>query len=110
MQVWHGFAAVRAVVDDETVAGFIEAKMGGDFGGFEQEMTEEFLVTRLRLGDARNRFLRDDDDVHGGLRIDVAEGENGVVFKNDGGGNFAPGDFFKQGFAHNQSLDTNCTN
>jgi hypothetical protein len=33
--------------------------------------------------------------------MDVADGEDEVVFKHDLRGDFARDDFFKQGFAHN---------
>lgn len=110
MEVRHGFAAVLAVIDDQTVAGFIQPKLGGDFGGFEQQMAENFFIVRLRFGDAWNGFLRDDDEVGGRLRIYVAEGEDGFVFKDNRGRNFSRGDFFKQSFAHDESLDRNCAN
>ena len=100
MQVRHRFATVRAVVDDEPVAGFFPAEFGSAFGGFEQEMAEQFLIVRLRFGDARNRLLWKNQNVRRGLRIDVVNGEDEVVFKNDLRRNFAGGDFFKQGFAH----------
>ena len=100
MQVRHGLAAVRAVVDDEAVARFVQAEFRGDLGGFQQQVAEKFLVIRRCLGDAWDGLLGNDDDVCGRLRLDVAEGEDGVVFKNNGGGDFARGDFFKQGFAH----------
>jgi hypothetical protein len=56
VQVRHGFAAVRAVVDDEPVAAFFNPSFR-HFGGFEQQMAEQFVVVRRGLGDARNGFF-----------------------------------------------------
>ena len=57
VQVRHGFAAVRAVVDDEPVAAF-QIQFLRDFGGLEQNVSKQLLVAGLRLADSRNHFLR----------------------------------------------------
>src|ERR1019366_5181420 len=75
VQVRHGFAAVRAVVDDEPVAAFFQAHLVRDFGGLEQNVSEQWLVGGRCFGDARNKFLRKNQNVRRRLRIDVAEGE-----------------------------------
>ena len=37
MQMGNGLAAVRAVVDDQAVAGFVQAQLGRDRRRFEQQ-------------------------------------------------------------------------
>ena len=54
VQVRHGFAAVRAVVDDEPVATFFQTNFVRHFGGLEQKMSEQLLVGGRGFGDARH--------------------------------------------------------
>ena len=70
VQVRHGFAAVRAVVDDEPVAAF-QIQFLRDLGGLEQQMAEQFVVVRRGLGDARDQLLRENQNVRRRLRGDV---------------------------------------
>ena len=109
MQVRHGFAAVFAVVDDEPIA-ILQIKLLRDFGGLEQKMAEQFLVVRRRLGDAWNRLLRNNQNVRRRCGIDVAKGQHKIIFKDNLRRDFARNDFFKKGFAHAETLDTNCPN
>ncbi len=54
------------------------------------------MILRLRFGNARDGFLRDDENVLGRLRVDVIEGENKVVLVNDLCRNFASNDFLEE--------------
>jgi hypothetical protein len=77
VQVRHGFAAVRAVVDDEPVAAWLQTHLGRDFGGLEQQVSEQvagrpFLPRRC----AESVFLGTIKTCVGRLRMDVAEGEH----------------------------------
>ena len=100
MQMGHRFAAIGTVVDDEAVAGLVQAKGLGHGGGLEQQMSQQGMIGGLRLGDARHGFLGHDQNMGGRLRGDVAEGEDQIIFLNDRGRDFAGGDFLKQRFAH----------
>lgn len=100
MQVRHGFACVRAVVEDEAIATLVEAEFVGDFRGFEQQVAENLMVFRCGFGDAWDGFLWNDKHVRWRLRFDVAEREHEVVFIDNRGRNFAGGDFLEKGFAH----------
>ena len=53
----HSFAGVGAVVEDEAVAAIFQAEFLRDFGGFEQQMTEDLMVCRSGLGEARNALV-----------------------------------------------------
>jgi len=100
MQVRHSFARVGAVIEHEAESVFGETELLGDCGGFDEQMAEHLVIVRVRFGDARNRFLGNDQDVDRRLRFHVVEGNDLVVFVNDFGGNFACDDFFEKGFAH----------
>lgn len=95
MQVRHGFAAIASVVDDEAKTSFVQAEFGGHLGSFQQQVAEKVLIIRTRLGEARNGFLGHDQNVRGGLGMNVADGEDKLIFINYRSRNFARGDFFK---------------
>jgi hypothetical protein len=98
VQVRHGLAAVRAVVDDEPEAVWRQTQLVRDFGGLEQNVSEQLPVFSLRLADSRNDFFRKNQNMHGRLRVDVADGENQIVFIDNRRRNLAGDDFFKRVF------------
>lgn len=95
MEVGHAFSAVAAVVDDDP-----EATGKSLFlcqgGGCEEQVSEDALVLRAGFPDAREGLAGNDEDMHRGLRVDVADGEGRIVFVEDFGGDFAGEDFFKE--------------
>src|SRR5882757_3732977 len=52
VEVWHRFAGVGAVVDDQPVAARLQPRFFSDNCGREQQMAEELLVVGLGLGNA----------------------------------------------------------
>ena len=100
MEMRDGFAGVGAVVDDETVAVFVEAELARDVGCFQEEMSEDGVIFSGGFVDAWNRFARDDEDVARRGGADVAKGEHLIIFVNDVSGDFAVGDFLEQRLAH----------
>jgi len=54
MKMRDRFAGVRAVVDDEAVAGGFQAELVGDFSGLKQQMTEEMFVGGRGVGNAHD--------------------------------------------------------
>jgi len=92
VQVWDGFAAVRAVVDDDAEA-FGESQGSCEFTGGEEQVAEQIGVSFLRLAHAGNYSLGDDEQVHGCLR--VVNGDAVIVLVRDFCRNFAGDDFFK---------------
>ena len=103
MQVRHGLAGIRAVVEHEAKTILLEAKLLRDRGGFEHQMAEHLVILRRRFGDARDGFLRNQQNVRRRLWVDVAKGDDEVVFINDLRRDFARDDFFKQGLVHTLS-------
>ena len=49
----------------------------------EKAAAHQLGIPGLQLGDVRDVALRDDEDVHGSLRIDIPEREDGVVLVLD---------------------------
>ena len=96
VEMGNRFTAVRAVVDDEAVAGGGYVFAAGDVGGSEEEVAEEALIIGLSGSDAVDGFFGNDEDVDRGLGGDVAEGEALVVFEDDVGRDFAGDDFFEK--------------
>ena len=100
MQMRHSFAGIRAVIEDEPKTVLREAELIRDFTGLEHEMAENLVILRRRFGNARDRFLRDQQHMRRGLWLDVAKGDDEIVLINDLRRDFTCDDFFKQGFVH----------
>jgi len=92
MQVGHCLAGIGAAVGDQTVA-IGESRLLGDLGDGLKDMGDHGAVLWGHAVEGGDVGLRDYEDVNGGLGIDVAEGQNGVVLVDLGGGNIACDDF-----------------
>jgi len=101
MQMRHGLAAIPAVVEDDAVAGFVETQFTGHRGGLEQQVAEQLLVFGPGVGQAGDVFLGNDEDMGWRFGIDVAEGQDQVIFEDDIGRDFAGDDFLEYILAHN---------
>ena len=100
MQMRHGFASVRPIVEDQSEPGFGDPELASHLSRFEQQVPEDLVILRFRFSDASNRLLRDNQHMLGRLGIDVAKGEDQIVFVHDCGRDLAGDDFFEKGFAH----------
>lgn len=98
MNVIHGLAAMRTIVDNEPEA-FLQILLASDLRGRHEEMAENLLVAVLGLGELREAVahLGDQDDVHGALRRDVTEGEHGVILEDDLGRDLLGDDLVEDG-------------
>jgi hypothetical protein len=76
---------VRAGVDDEAIAARHQAVFLRELARRPQKRAEQRLVTRFGFGHGGDVAVLQDQDVRRGLRVDVAEGSQAVVFVNDGG-------------------------
>ena len=107
VEVGDGFAALFAVVNDEAES-IADAGFAGDFAGGEEEMAEEGLVGGLGRADAGKGMFGYDEEVDGGLRIDVVKHDAFVVFVFDFRRDFAVDDFGEESFfAHVGEEDRN---
>lgn len=109
--MWHGLAAVRAVVDHDAVSGIGDTLIASDFGGGEQQVTEQRLVVILRHADARDYPFGHDEEVDGGLRRNVAKCETIVVLVDDVRRDLAVTDLFEERFfCHEGNVHSDSTN
>ena len=103
--MWHAFAGVRAVVENEPETFFVQPKFARDFTCFQEQMAQHLMILRLGLGNSRDWFLGDDEYVCGRLRVDVIEGQHQVVFINDVRWNFTGENLRKDCFSHGRDYE-----
>ena len=84
MQMRHSFAGVRTIVEYEAITRFRHTEFLGNFSGFKQKMTENFVVIRPGFGDSRDWFSRNNKDVNGRLRFDVVKCDDEVAAQHRG--------------------------
>ena len=94
MEVGNGFAGVRAVVHDEAEA-LREVELLRDLAGDEEEVAEDGLVGGGGFADAWYQLFGDDEQVDGGLRLDVVEDDAVFVLVLEARGDLAGDDFFE---------------
>ena len=103
VKVRDGFAAIRAVINDEAVAGFIELALASDpLGGYEK-MSEEGMILGGDGTMAGVMFFWNDKNVDGCLGGEITEGEDVFILVENIGGEFAVDDAFEDGFGHRAS-------
>jgi len=96
VQMRNGFAAMRAVVDDKSIAGFINAFVARDLCGSQQQGSEHVLMLRPGRADAVDPVFRYDEDVDRCLGRDVAKRQNLIIFVDDLSRDFTVPDFLEQ--------------
>src|SRR5439155_1025962 len=101
--------ALGAAVDSEPVAALGEARPFAQGLRGEEAATQRLGVARFHRHDRRNVPPRDDQEVHWGLRIDVAERDDRVVLVFDIRGTLAGDDATEHAVRHGAS-STPCYN
>jgi hypothetical protein len=91
VEVEYGLSGAGADVEDGAVS-LLDVALAGDVGGGKVAAADDFCVGGLGLFESGKMFFGDDQDVSGGLRVDVFEGEDVVVVVDFFGGNFAAED------------------
>ena len=76
-------SAVLPAVEHEAVAVIGDPQIAGDAIGEQNHPSCKFRITFPQVGDGRNRFAGDDQDVMRRLRVDVAKGEKLIVLIDD---------------------------
>src|SRR6266851_44023 len=74
--------AVRVEHGPETAGG--DPAILRDGGGPPNDFTDDLIIVRRQFVERRDVALRHDEDVRGCLRTDVVEGEQAVVFVDEG--------------------------
>jgi hypothetical protein len=96
VQVRDGFSGVASIVDHDSKATFRDPGFGGDFRHGAEHAAEQGGVSfAIGFGEARNAALRNEEEMHGGLRLDIAKGQKIVRFMDDIGWDLAGSDFFE---------------
>lgn len=81
MDVVYGLSAVFASIDNGAVS-LRESLRAGDLGCSPVEMTKQFLVLLLRVGNGRDMFSRHNQNMHRRLGTHIREGVAVVVLVN----------------------------
>ena len=98
MDVMNRLLGVVAGVDDDAIAGFIDAFDFRDlFHGVEKMAHKVVWQTVANVGEM---LLRDDERMHGHLGFKVVERNNLVVLVYYAGRNFASGNFTEYAVGH----------
>jgi hypothetical protein len=100
MQMRNRFAGIWAIVEYKAKTVLSEAKLLGNGSGFNQKMAEYLMIVRMRFGNARDRFLGNDQNMNWRLRFHIVKGDDFIIFVNNFGRDFASDDFLEKGFAH----------
>jgi hypothetical protein len=98
-----GLACACACVDDCAIAALGESLLVGDARGDAQEMAEQSFIPLRSFVQRFDVIVRDDEHMHGRLRIDVAQGDASLVLVNNVGSNLARNNLAKKAilFRHN---------
>ena len=99
VQVKDALPGLFAVIDDQTKI-FFATQRARDLTGFEQQMPQYLLIVGGGVGDFRDGFFRDDQNVDGGLRVDVLERQTAIILIDDIGGYLARDDLAENCPAH----------
>jgi len=91
----HRLTRVRSVVEDQPKSIFLEPQLLGNLSRLDHQMSENLVVIRMRFGDARDRFLRNDQHMYRRLRFHVVESDYLVILVNELGRDFARDDFLE---------------
>ena len=100
MKMGHGFPAVRAVVDNETVTGLVQFRLAGDFLGGGKKVAEDAMVFRRHGRMASMVLFGNEKNMDRGLGGNVPEGEHVVILVDNVGYDFTVEDPLKDRFGH----------
>ena len=94
MDVVDGLATVFAGIDNSPIAS-VEAFRQGNLGGHPMQVADQRIVLFAGVSNRGNVFARNDEHMHGSLRIDISEGIALVILIDGLGWNAAINDFAK---------------
>jgi hypothetical protein len=103
VKVGDGFAAIRTIIDDESIASFFELALTGNPLGGDEEMSEEGVILRRDGAVAGMMFFWNDKNVDGCLGGEITEGEDLIILVENISGEFAVDDPLEDGFGHRAS-------
>ena len=103
VQVADGLATISTLVHHHAIATVLEPEVTRNLCGHRQEVTCQWRVCLVDLGDPANVAHRDDQDVRRRLRGEVMKGDHMVVAVNDLCGNVAGSDPAENALRHNNA-------
>jgi hypothetical protein len=95
VKVENGLAGAGAIVEDGAIAGE-KVTLRGEFRGDKLQFAEKGGIALVRFVERGEMFARTDQDVCGGLRADVFEGEDVVIFVDELRGDLFCADFAEE--------------
>ena len=81
VQVLNALAAVRADIGHNAVAALVDSQLFAQLRNDRVDVAQQRGVILGQGCGRRNVLLRDDEKMHGGLRVDVVERQQLVVLK-----------------------------
>lgn len=97
MEMRHGLARIRTVVDDETKS-IRQAEFFRDLSGYEEQVPQHAFVGWAAFGDAGNDLLRHDEQMNRRLRLNIVKHDALIVFMFDARGDLAINDALENSF------------
>ena len=99
VEVVNCLTAMHAFVDDGSIARVGHALFSCNLCAHDHEVSKECRVSVFSLADSSETVtvLGDDEEVLGGDRCDIVEGQALVVFIDDVSGDFLPDNFVEDG-------------
>ena len=91
----NGLAAVFASIDDGAVA-LGQSFLAGDLGDYPEQMSEQRSVLDRCFGERADVLARDNQHMHGGVGMNVGEGDTLLVLEDADGGDASVDDFAEQ--------------
>ena len=79
VQVLHALAAVLTHIGDNAVAALIHTQLAAKLRNHGIDMAQQGGIILRQRRSRRNVALRDNKEMHRGLRVDVVEGQQGVI-------------------------------
>jgi hypothetical protein len=101
VQMEYGLSPIAAGVDDGAIA-VGESELLGDRLHFNHQVPHEGMIGGGDFRQAGNGLFGDQEDMGGGLGVDVPEGKAQIIFINNVSGDFPADDLGKQGVAHGE--------
>jgi len=95
VQVKNYLTGMGTGVDNQAVAGFLDAFLAGNLASNREKMPHELLVSRLQIVGRFDMPVRDDQHVSGGNGMDIPESSCLVVSVHFVTRGFSPDDFAK---------------
>lgn len=96
----NGLAALGAGVDRAAVSSGGDAFLLGELGGDQEQVAQELFVPGFGGLQSLQVLLGDDQDMGGGLGVDVSEGQALLILEDDIGGDLPADDLAKNGLGH----------